>query len=66
MTVLEYIIEEVTRQGHHTHVFNDGGVRVGWMLAGWEHAFLNRHTVPTITDPIFSPANLWGKGIRNP
>lgn len=34
MTVLQYIIEEVERQGHDTHVL-DGIQRVGWMTNAW-------------------------------
>lgn len=37
MTVIEYITEEVTRQGHIVTQL-DGIERVGWMLDGWSYA----------------------------
>lgn len=39
MTVIEYVTEEVRRQGHDTEVL-DGIERVGWMLDGWRSALL--------------------------
>ena len=37
MTVIEYVTEEVSRQGHDVHNL-DGIVRVGWMLEAWAYA----------------------------
>lgn len=36
-TVIDYVREEVERQGHDTEVL-DGIERVSWMLNGWEYA----------------------------
>lgn len=38
MTVLEYICEEVRRQGHDLADIHDGGKRVMWMLEAWLEA----------------------------
>lgn len=45
MTILEYIIEEVERQGHNTHVI-DGLERVGWMLTAWLAVLENK--IPSV------------------
>ncbi len=37
MTVIEYVTEEVQRQGHDTAKL-DGIQRVGWMLGAWSYA----------------------------
>lgn len=37
MTVIEYVTEEVTRQGHDVSAL-DGIERVGWMLNAWSFA----------------------------
>ena len=37
MRVIEYITEEVSRQGHNVFVL-DGIERVGWMLDAWSYA----------------------------
>ena len=37
--VVDYIVEEVRRQGHDVHAF-DGIQRVGWMLDGWCYALI--------------------------
>ena len=37
MTVIEYVTEEVSRQGHRVNLL-DGIERVGWMLNGWSYA----------------------------
>lgn len=52
MTVLEYCMEEVTRQGHNVREFMDGGRRVAWMMNGWAYAVqTNQHyKKPTIDD----------------
>lgn len=39
MSVIDYVTEEVQRQGHDTDVL-DGIERVGWMLNAWEHALV--------------------------
>ena len=52
--VVDYVVEEVTRQGHDVHVL-DGIRRVGWMLDGWSYAIVcyNDHTeVPLIDHAI--------------
>lgn len=37
MTIIEYVTEEVERQGHDTKK-SDGIDRVGWMLGAWSYA----------------------------
>lgn len=44
MTVIEYVTEEVRRQGHDTAKL-DGIQRVGWMLGAWAYAM----EVPLLT-----------------
>lgn len=48
LTIIEYVTEEVRRQGHDTADL-DGLERVGWMLSGWCYALNARHR-PTIWD----------------
>ena len=50
MTVLDYITEEVVRQGHKIDNYVDGGQRVGWMLNGWEYAYHNKDRGIEIAD----------------
>ena len=49
-TVLKYVEEEVTRQGHSLDIFPDGGIRVGWMLYAWEWAVENQNRLPELQD----------------
>lgn len=42
MNVIEYVTEEVKRQGHDVRKL-DGIERVSWMLDGWEYALHNCH-----------------------
>jgi len=51
MTIVEYVIEEITRQGHQVPDYMDGGRRVGWMLAGWDYAIRRRHRPKTVLTP---------------
>lgn len=39
MTVIDYVTEEVTRQGHNV-LTRDGIERVAWMLAAWRAALI--------------------------
>ena len=48
MTVIEYVTEEVQRQGHDTSRL-DGIERVGWMLNVWGYA-LRQDDKPTVSD----------------
>lgn len=42
--VIDYVVEEVQRQGHDT-MADDGIMRVGWMLEAWANAMqLNEHS----------------------
>ena len=50
MNVIDYITEEVERQGHDTTVL-DGIQRVGWMLNAWSMA-LYTHRLPTVIDAV--------------
>lgn len=50
LTVIEYVTEEVTRQGHDTKTL-DGIERVGWMLNAWSFA-LGEFNRPTISSAI--------------
>lgn len=50
MSVLDYVIEEVARQGHVLEDYVDGGQRVGWMLNGWEYAYHNRDRAIELED----------------
>jgi hypothetical protein len=54
MTILEYCVEEVSRQGHDVKDFLDGGRRVAWMMNGWEYAVVwskqGEGRFPTIQD----------------
>ena len=47
MNVIEYVTEEVTRQGHNVEAL-DGLLRVGWMLNAWSHALTMKTLTPTI------------------
>ena len=51
MTPIEYVTEEVQRQGHDTCQL-DGIKRVGWMLEGWSYAIGKRAKLPTLIDAI--------------
>jgi hypothetical protein len=53
-TVVDYVREEVTRQGHDITTL-DGIERVGWMLDAWSYALRKQYdtyTRPTIKDVI--------------
>jgi hypothetical protein len=49
MNVIEYVTEEVNRQGHDV-TMRDGIVRVGWMSVAWAFALDNKNTPLTIGD----------------
>lgn len=49
--VVDYIVEEVRRQGHDINE-PDGWVRVAWMLEAWCCAFDRQHRNPTVDDAI--------------
>ncbi len=51
MNVIDYIREEVERQGHDTSAL-DGIERVGWMLNAWRYALLLGDQKPGLTDII--------------
>ena len=51
MTIIEYVIEEVRRQGHDIHA-RDGIYRVSWMLDAWAWAIGRSHNSPTVGDAI--------------
>ena len=51
MTVIDYITEEVTRQGHYVQ-FLDGIERVGWMVNAWCYALRSRPRLPRMRDAI--------------
>ncbi len=51
MTVIEYVTEEVQRQGHDTRQL-DGIERVGWMLEAWSYAIRGRDKLPTMIDTV--------------
>jgi hypothetical protein len=51
MIVIDYVREEVERQGHNIHTL-DGIERVGWMLDAWAHALANADSEPTISGAI--------------
>ena len=47
MNVIDYVREEVRRQGHDVEAL-DGLLRVGWMLNAWSHALTMKTLTPTI------------------
>jgi Fic/DOC family protein len=49
MTVIDYVIEEVQRQGHDVLVL-DGIERVGWMLEAWAFALHKSASKPELPD----------------
>ena len=49
MTVIEYVTEEVERQGHNTLAL-DGIERVTWMLRAWCFALRSKYRAPTVDD----------------
>ena len=49
--VIDYIVEEVTRQGHDVSAL-DGIERVGWLLDAWSYALRARYRKPTVQDAI--------------
>jgi len=51
MGVIEYVTEEVRRQGHDIHTL-DGIERVGWMLDAWSQALLWGRLKPELGDAI--------------
>jgi hypothetical protein len=51
MTVVDYVTEEVYRQGHDLSTL-DGVERVGWMLDAWSYALRNSERSPGIQDVI--------------
>lgn len=60
MTVIDYVTEEVERQGHNTRML-DGISRVGWMLNAWEYA-LERQTLDFTVDDICKMGRLIERG----
>lgn len=52
MTIIEYVTEEVERQGHNTETL-DGIQRVGWMLNAWAHALLHKNKPPQLYQVIW-------------
>jgi Fic/DOC family protein len=67
MTVTEYIVEEVDRQGHDVHIL-DGLERIGWMHNAWCWALTNIDRKPTADDAeklgiLIEPKKNW-KGFR--
>ena len=50
-TVIDYVREEVSRQGHNVTAL-DGIERVGWMLDAWSYALTRQDAVPTLDDVI--------------
>jgi len=51
MTAIEYVTEEVERQGHDTTRL-DGIERVGWMLSGWAYALTEGKRRPAASDAV--------------
>lgn len=51
MEVVDYVREEVERQGHDTTSL-DGIERVGWMLGAWGYALVRPAERPTVADAI--------------
>lgn len=51
-TVDDYIREEVRRQGHDLNDARDGGLRVQWMTAAWQHAISRQVERPDYWDII--------------
>lgn len=50
---MDYIREEVRRQGHNLGDPNDGGVRVGWMAEAWRWASAKAEVaLPTMQDAV--------------
>jgi hypothetical protein len=49
--VVDYVVEEVERQGHDTGTL-DGIERVGWMLDAWAYALRSSHAYPVPADAI--------------
>lgn len=47
MTVIDYVREEVKRQGWDV-TSRDGIQRVGWMLDAWTYAIQHKHDIPTL------------------
>ncbi len=68
MTVIEYVTEEVRRQGHNVKAL-DGIQRVGWMLDAWSYAIRNLARRPVVQDTIdigkLVERNVNAAGIRN-
>ncbi len=50
-SVIDYVAEEVTRQGHDIHSL-DGIERVGWMLDAWSYALARAQAKPTMWDAV--------------
>jgi Fic family protein len=49
--IVDYVVEEVERQGHDTSTL-DGIERVGWMLNAWAYALGSPHIVPFLEDAV--------------
>lgn len=49
MKIIDYITEEVRRQGHDV-TQSDGIIRISWMSEAWEYARVSAHSQPTIQD----------------
>lgn len=49
--IIEYVTEEVQRQGHNTSI-SDGIIRVSWMLEAWDWALDAILSKPNIADAI--------------
>ena len=47
MTIIDYVTEEVRRQGHNVHK-PDGLMRVSWMLKAWCHALEHSDVIPSV------------------
>lgn len=65
MTVIDYITEEVTRQGHDVDAL-DGIERVGWMLNAWAYALERSDRLPNKSDvmnlgKIIEPFKNWDR-----
>lgn len=60
MTIIDYVTEEVRRQGHDVQT-REGISRVGWMLEAWSYALLHAEQQPR---PPFTAALFLGMMIE--
>ena len=69
MNIIDYIKEEVERQGHNTNLVNDGFPRFCWMLYAWRFAMdmkeINLHNIEQIGTLIEPGYNACGFRIVN-